>query len=737
VSATTDHRPDDLTPGDPQPEPDIPVERPEEADDGGGVPPGPPRRRRGGADSGNSAEDNYGQLVQDAVIHGGLHFHGASAETFAFSRETTRIIREARRVDPHRVDVVRAAFVKPEGWDRFACDFAERGVGVVTGSPGTGRAATAIRVLSGLSESVEAESEVEEVTPENSDHEWGPERLPAEAGHAYLLDITGSGTVVSHVKARAYAQKVRAARGRLVIITETWEEDPADGFACLPMRAADAGEVFFSYLSHLARTDEAERWMADPRVRELLKGQLPGFAARLAVQAQRSRPATGAVTEADYAEWMSTVLRPFTNFAGEVRDWFASHEKRAAQAHVAFRRSDREHPERREDLRPTDYVRVLMEAAAVLEGCPSDVVLLQVDRLAEKWSVPVQFPSPISGGGATVMLKEITAYIDEDDRVRFKPGFGEVVLDHLWREYPKARGSLLTWSNRAVRDIPPEERRRVALRWFQLAERQRDPGPVNGLLTAWGVDKRLRGAVVPIIAQAAVHEELGAAVRRYLYQLAVYGPNSGELDPIVAQVCGQYGRVEPRTALVRLAWLADRARGAGSRAVDEAVAAIAEEVSARPALLRTLVEWADDEEARGRAEVARDHLARMLAEVDGRGVPVVVREAASPNVDVSEALLGDTLAAAMGAHGPDGHGRVLDAWFTALDLPSARAYTPLLERVLLRAAAAHTAANIRIDRRLRVWAHRAPHSAAAALGPRVAAADPFVRPLTTMEGGRA
>ncbi|GAA1119987.1 hypothetical protein [Nocardiopsis composta] len=680
----------------------------------------------------NSAADNYGQLVQDAVIYGGMHIHTGAGDGPYTGAEATRLVRAARRLDPRRVEAVRASFVRPEHYPHFEREFRDSRVGVIVGPSGAGRAVTAVYALdrTGLP--------LREAVPEAGERDLGLGRLPAEPRHAYLLDLTPFGDVTADRSAvREYARRVRAGGGRLIVIAEAWKEDPADAYAHLAVEPASAERVFHGHLRHLIGREEAERWSADPEIRELLGGQTPARAVRMAKQVQRS-----AFSGASFELQVKEVLEVFRNYAAEVREWFQEHEKAAARAEerryeLRTAGAGGSRPERREELRPSDYQRVLIEAVAVLEGCPSDAVLLQVDELAKAWSVPVQFSSPISGGGLTAMLAEVGSVVDAEDRIRFRrTGFGDVVLDHLWHEYPKARRSLLTWSNRAVREVPARERREVAQRWLRLAERQDDPGPVNGLLVAWGRDRVLRPAAVPVVAQAAVHGRLGPAVRAYLYRLAEGGRGGVATDIAVAQVCGQYGRVEPGSALVRLRLIADRAPDSESTgaAVAAALDSIAEEAAPCTEVLRELAAWTDDAEERGRAGFARGHLSRMLSATGGRGLPLLlVRTAAEPAGIPAEAV-GCALAAALGGADPAGAERILAGWDGALGSASRRPEQTALETVLLAAAAANPAANVRIARHLRRLAHGPGGRRAAELAERAAARDSFTRNPETVGG---
>ncbi|MDA0566822.1 hypothetical protein LG943_21260 [Streptomonospora sp. S1-112] len=702
--------------------------------EGGAAPAGGEKRPdRTGERASNSAADNYGQLVQDAVIYGGLHFHGEGPEGVAFGAEVTRLVRAARRIDPQRVDVISRTFAQPAGYSTFVREFWELRVGVIIGRPGTGRATTAVRTLD------LGEGRIEECTAEAHDNRWRLDRISVDHGHSYLLDATGVDVRTDALRSEIlrFASRVRAEESRLAVVAEQWSEDPADGYAVLALRPPPVEEVCRRHLAFLQGEEAARRWLGEPEVRALLADRDPAHGARVAKQIDR---VVSAERGAPFTAHLNTVLGIFSNWAREVREWFEEHEKAAARAErdrYRIAEGNGRSPDRREELRPGDYLRVLFEATAVLEGCPSDAVLVNVDKLAEEWNVPVVLPSPISGGGLTAMLREVQAYVDANDRIRFtKVGYGDAALDRLWREYPKARSSLLTWSNQAVRDVPPPERREVAQRWLQLAERQSDPKPVIGLLPAWGRDARLRSAVVPVVAQAAAHDELGPEVRRYLYRLADTGPEDGALDTVVAQVCGQYGRVEPHAALVRLARLADRAIGAAAEEVDRALAQIADEEECRPALLRALVAWERDGKGRQRAGVARDHLGVLLRAVDERGLPLRLTEAADRPDDTPPELVAEALAAALGASDARAADSVLDAWLAPVERAAAGHERALLEHVLVRAAGVSTAANVRMSRRLAVWDHERPGRGFAALLARVPRADPLLRPAAAAGGGR-
>ncbi|TDQ43921.1 hypothetical protein [Actinorugispora endophytica] len=510
----------------------------------------------------------------------------------------------AARWDPAELERLRAVFVAPRGFGAFTGEVRRGGLGFVTGRVGGGRwtAAVCCALELGL---------VPRSITVDTGEEWNAAGLPSAPGHAYLLDLSEVERLSERMVREIRGYAVGAAERGAAVLVVTRVGLRGDGDAGLPVLDVvppPAPEVFSRHLGEHCPGPAAERWLADADVRGALSGAAPAEAARLARIAARSRP-EGFLDGDVLAAWIGDALGAFRNWRGEIASLFTG-AAGEADAGVLL------------------YDRVLLTAVAMFEGEDASVVLGEAERIADLLGVPPAYPTRLSGPGRDRLLARVGARGDERGRVRFtRAGYADAVLDYLWEQYPVAVMGLLEWSRRLASSgeagaVPERWLRAVGARWTGMAERNGRPDWLVDVLTAWSGTASARRVVVEMGSTGAVHLELGGAVRRRLYTMAKE-PRGTIRGLVVAEVCANYGRVHPNTALTRLKWLADAADPKIRSAVLAALGDLAEADGLGPVVMAELLGWERDKKERGRREVAVEALAGMLRD----GGPALAEDA--------------------------------------------------------------------------------------------------------------
>ncbi|WP_017570384.1 hypothetical protein [Nocardiopsis halotolerans] len=620
--------------------------------------------------SGNTVLDNRGQVVSAGRITGGVHYHENIGET------TTRRLRQATRISHSRVEDVLTTFCPSDAgrYETFLAELKSHGTGVITGEPGCGRRITAVHALATLREG----TPIEEVVVDPDSRDAGLIGLSTGSGHSRFLDLTplGRPTPIQYARLRTLVEEVRGSGEFFVIIARPGQRDDyvAEHRAWLRIDGpAQAVDVFHRAMENRCGIRAADLWSHHPDVCEALEGAEPERATRLAQEAERARPPSP-VSEEEHTAWIGSVLKEFADATEELTTWFADH-----------------------DLEK-EFQRVLLEAVALLEGGARATIVQQAHRLAGLWRIPSMWRTPISGEGLTAHLREIGAHVRED-RVRFnRPGFGDEVLDYLWKEHPRARDSLQEWASEAVSKLGWRERAASGQRWLRLAQRHGDPAPVSSMIDHWGSSSELMWEAVPVIAEAAVTPGLGPKVLSHLYRVAV-SPGVSLRDRTVVEVCRVYGRVQPGTALTRLRHIAEKASATWERTLVQALEDIAGEPGNTTVVLEELTRWTAKAERGRRAFVAALALGRILADHRGGTVPRVLEELERREV-ASDVV---STAWAASASGGTEVGRALWAWLDALS--HRRGDPGAASEVLLRAARVHVRFSPVLENSLRRWRH--------------------------------
>lgn len=464
---------------------------------------------------------------------------------------------------------------------------------VLTGSAGTGRRTTALRVLREVG-----------VAPKNLKCfalDWDrprTEQLPATPQYGFVLDLSDYSSLPEdfYQGLGGYQKEALTAGAYLVILATptTWRPRNLANIPRIEHAAPPALSVARSHLKDL----KAERmpWLDDPT-------DTPGAINLAKLMTSATSPDDAVwlaelIAEAD-DESQSAVKEEFEGWQGHLLTWFKNHDE----------------PEHLRD-------RALLIATALLDGRPGEVVMAAADQLFKQVKGKLPPGGALAGPDLETRLEDIEADRTEDDGLSLsavRHGLDEAVLSHVWVQRPHLRSELLRWASQitAPKGVAARHRAQVATALTHLAT---GPGghAVLRIVDQWiasEVDAQRRLAA-GVLESTATHPGIGVAVRKYLYDAAGQRNLSEALARTVAEVCaGRLGHEYPRVALTRLRILAGRADQRGAPAVAQAVRDLAAEPRLRPLVLSEIVGWAESDDLTIREAGTRAFL--VLTELAG------------------------------------------------------------------------------------------------------------------------
>ncbi|WP_228048214.1 hypothetical protein [Streptomyces justiciae] len=441
----------------------------------------------------------------------------------------------------------------------------QRNVVVLVGRPGTGRAATALRVLLDVGVSGKAIF--------NLVLDWDRPRtaqIPSTPGDGFILDLSAYRSLPKDFYEGLIDYQREAAKRDaylVVLVTpETWKPGSAVATPAVECVGPSADEVARALVRHLAA--HRENWLDE--LAELLGGATsPEAAARLARIIANPEIKKVDDAKSEYLNWNTYLL-----------NWFEEHNSS-------------------EELRD----RALLIAAALLERLPADIVMNAADRLFERVKGAVPPGGALAGLDLDKRLDAIGASRVDGDRISLseeRHALHESVLTHVWQQRPQLRRVLLNWASElsAPGGIAVKYLEHIADSVTRLAAGP-NGGTVLQIVTKWTAtdSKPHRRLAVGLLESMAVHPVIGAAVRKYLYDWAGQKNTSEALAQAIAKVCaGALGSEYPRVALTRLRILAARTDQRGAAEVAEAVRVLAARPDRRVLVLGEIVEWAQSED---------------------------------------------------------------------------------------------------------------------------------------------
>ena len=283
--------------------------------------------------------------------------------------------------------------------------------------------------------------------------------------------------------------------------------------------------------------------------------------------------------------------------------------------------------------------RALMLSAALLEGAePATIVgggelLLALGRYSAEPTHPLESPGVVTALGSLADLE-----FDPLSRTFGRPGYGSALLYQIWHDHPPLQDLLRRWFDRLPAAVRPAETVKLAERIIELAERTGNgavavsvarrwavPRPVNATeagrspAPGSGADRRRRAAALQLLTLAAVNADIGADVRRRMYEHVYDRPQSFHVRSLMAEATGAFAETYPAVALTRLKYLASSPEPEIVTLVVTALTRVAGVMSIN-SFIRAMTDWLRGDSP-AQAEVAAEAIAdagisRMLLVAD-------------------------------------------------------------------------------------------------------------------------
>jgi phosphoglycolate phosphatase-like HAD superfamily hydrolase len=267
--------------------------------------------------------------------------------------------------------------------------------------------------------------------------------------------------------------------------------------------------------------------------------------------------------------------------------------------------------------------RSLLVAAAALEGADIERIVEAARDFLDGVAYSVERPHLLEDSSLTAEFDRVAQVFDPARSQFTRSGYGDAVLPHVWKEYPRWRAPIVAWFDRLLRKpayLDDESLARVVVRLVGLAARQHEGSLVTQAAYKI-VGRAVRGESsedVPVIEsgyvelasqlllEGAVDAFVGRQVRDQLRRWVYRESASVPLQWTVATTCANpdYARQYPSNAMTRLR---HASRSGDRRVVDTVVRGVTEvAVHVRPwLLLAKLTEWIGTDDPRVRRIVPR------------------------------------------------------------------------------------------------------------------------------------
>jgi hypothetical protein len=538
-----------------------------------------------------------------------------------------------QQLDDDHLDLIRAVFVRPRGYEKVRADLAAPGsISVISGDTGSGRKTAAVHLLAELRR---AGMSVRTLSY-GIDSNFQARRMPRIDNCAFLLELppdedefsvsTKFGRTLDEI-----AGILRSTSSRLVVLTDTDQWERVGGGASVIARELerpDAVNIARAWLRLDLSDGTARRWTDDHRIQPFLVGQSPSAAMEmldLILQAcsasfedlsdvdsdvESTDEALRVTDDEEFNRRVLSVVSARKNWFSQLLKW---HKK----------------PQR------TGFERNFLVVAAALRGAPIGHIYSQTGALAEL----IGGQKPELQGQDDIGVIQLVDSVDarlNGDYVEFsKPGWDEAVLDYFWRDRPLGREGFLKWMAKAplrsttqgVKEFNSDERallaERMAFFTLRWAARHGTPENLSTIVTAWRKENTLEQAVVRLVTAAALHPVIGRDTHQVLYDWARKPNEDASLKAAVADVCaGEFGITYPGKALVRLRHVATSSDPDVIKAVNTAVQKLWEEDSVRSTLFSEVIKWCASTDESRQAAGRRGFVALAELAVDEQGAPL-------------------------------------------------------------------------------------------------------------------
>ncbi|CAM5231167.1 hypothetical protein SGLAM104S_00466 [Streptomyces glaucescens] len=422
-------------------------------------------------------------------------------------------------------------FIEPrdtDNWKNAQRLIKNLGIVILCAEPGTGRRTAALRLLT------TAEPSSSPLTIVDLEPEWSkPDaaKLPAVAGHGYLLDLSDipqqPGPRFGHSLLNYGALGVKESRYLVVLTTpdewrDAWSEETRH--VTVKHSSPDAKSLVEQELRLLGASDRI-LWLSQDAYADIWQTNPPAQEARrLARIIREAEDSDGRIIE-EFRGWsthINTLLTPSKQGPGE--------------------------PE-------LVSTRATVWAGALLHGGRKRSVLQAADALLEDLEFSRKPLDVLADATSSNRLKA-AALTSQGDRAFHAPDkhdLAPAILKHLWEEFPTQRQLLRNWAVSIVANqaVPDDDARIALSALLRLSKELHDNQIIDTI--AREVTSRRLPLAVEALTSAALDPSLGKYVRGRLYRWMVGKPTQAMVE-LVTQVCGGELAVrQPSIAMTRLA----------------------------------------------------------------------------------------------------------------------------------------------------------------------------------------
>jgi hypothetical protein len=429
---------------------------------------------------------------------------------------------------------LRARFVTPGGFETVVERLRQPGTVVLSGKRGNGKRSAALMALASSGNGSDRFRELPD------DERDGPLILDPEAieeGERLLLDLSaGSEEPASAVirTLRSYRAVVAERGAYLVIVLSQEIKHVAEqlGTSVAEIDRPDGKEVFRKHLQALDVPVQTAELNGEP------------LAGRLAYDPMRELAALAELV------WRNRVA---TRRQGSWQDWLGPALEGSEAQLDAVAKLLRDNRDGR--------TRALLLATAVFEYSTPDIVSHGTTTLLDVVGYPQPETHRLDRADIAESLRDITAKIDRDRRVRFGTvTYGHAVRTHFWTTFPELRGDLRKWIDRSLRarEVPGRDRVEALLRYAEQCLVTDYPADLCQLAESWARQSPknvgyLLDAAGPALTRGLLHEQYGRFFRRQVYEWSVNRTLWPSLGTLLIGLCaGVIAPVQPEQALVRL-----------------------------------------------------------------------------------------------------------------------------------------------------------------------------------------
>ncbi|MEU9619716.1 hypothetical protein [Streptomyces sp. NPDC048155] len=422
-------------------------------------------------------------------------------------------------------------FIMPrdaESWQTAQSLLKDHGVVILCAPEGTGRRTAALRLLT------TAGSRPLPLTLVDLEPEWSkPDttKLPASAGHGYVLDLSD----VPQRPGPGFGQGLRKygsdgtedARYLVVLTTPdewqgAWSEETRH--ITVAHSSPDAQPLVRQEL-RLLGAEERTTWLDQDAYKDIWSSNPP---------VQEARRLTHIVYQAKTND--HSVVDEFLGWTTHINNLLTPKQGPGEPELIS--------------------TRATIWAGALLDGGRKRSVLHAADALLKRLDLPRDPKNVLADPTSSHRLKaaSLTPQGDRSFHPVDKHDLASAILRHLWEEFPTQRKLLRSWavSVAAHPDVPEDDARIAVYTLLELSKELHD----NDIIDSIGselVGRRLSLAV-EALTSAALDPALGKYVRGRLYRWMLPKEPSPAIVDLVTRICGgELATHQPSIAMTRLA----------------------------------------------------------------------------------------------------------------------------------------------------------------------------------------